>query len=416
MEKVSIIGLGYVGLPLVCLIASKGYEVVGVDLDKKKIEKIKNGFSPVEDVSSEEIKLVKDNVSSSFDDVRDSDIVIIAVPTPINESKLPDLSYVKGASEAVLPYLKKGQIVVLESTVNPGVCEEVVLPVLESTGMEGGKDFDLIHCPERIDPGNKKYNVSNIPRNIGGTSVVGTKRAADFYRSIVDAEINEMSSLKTAEATKIVENTFRDINIAYVNELAKSFDLLGLDIVEVINGAANKPFAFMPHFPGCGVGGHCIPVDPYYLIEKARDIGFNHIFLKIAREVNNSMPHYTIEKLLFSLNEIGLSVKGTKIGLLGLSYKANVGDLRESPALIIRKELEKLGANLIVYDPYIDNENVGLDYVLSNVKAVVVATNHDEFLNIQNWRSVKIVIDGRNCLNKVDLRKQGIIYKGIGRG
>lgn len=416
MKKVSIIGMGYVGFPLACAIAkTKKYEVIGIDITKEKIEKIKKRISPVEDKQAEEdIKTVNIFASTDFSNMQNSEIFIIAVPTPVDEMKMPDLTPVKLATKSILPYLKKGQIIILESTVNPGVCDEEVIPILEESGFKAGIDFDVVHCPERIDPGNSKYNVYNIARNIGGTTKEATTKAANFYRSFINAEINEMSSLKAAEATKIIENTFRDINIAYVNELAKSFDVMKLDIVEIIKGASNKPFAFMPHYPGCGVGGHCIPVDPYYLIEKAKNSGFDHQFLKVAREVNNSMPHYAVQKLVLGLNELKLAVNGTKIGLLGLSYKANIGDLRESPALEIKKELEKLGANLYIYDPYAQG-NCTLDELLKNCEAIILATNHREFLKIIDWKNIKLIVDGRNCLDKESIKSQKIIYTGIGR-
>jgi nucleotide sugar dehydrogenase len=413
--KITIIGLGYVGLPLALAIARKYDEVIGIDLDSKKVSMINNRKLPIEDKQAEID--IKETKLKAYDDpkyIQDSDIIIMCVPTPVKDNKDPDLTPIIKATKSILPYIKKDQIIILESTVNPGVCDDVVLPILEESGLKAGIDFDLSHCPERINPGDEKWNVYNIARNVGSTSKEGCKKTADFYRSFISAEINEMSCLKAAEATKIIENTFRDINLAYVNELAKSFDMMGLDIIEIINGAKNKPFAFMPHYPGCGVGGHCIPVDPYYLIEKAKSIGFDHKFLKIAREVNNSMPEYTVNKLILELNNLSLSVKGTKIGLLGLSYKANVGDLRESPALEIKKRLLELGADLIIFDPYIENK-VELNNLLNNCVGLILATNHDEFLKINDWGNIKVIIDGRNCLNKDKIISNNIIYKGIGR-
>ena len=417
MKKVSILGLGYVGFPLACAIAkNKNYDVYGFDVSCEKVDLINKQISPIDDAQAEkDIKEVKITATTDFSLLNNSDIVIITVPTPVDKLKVPDLNAVEKATKSILPYLVKNQMIILESTVNPGVCEEVVLPILESTGMKGGVDFDLIHCPERIDPGNKKYNIYNIPRNVGGTSLEGTKKAGDFYRSFLDAHINEVSSLKAAEATKIIENTFRDINIAYVNELAKSFDVLGLDIMEVINGAANKPFGFMAHYPGCGVGGHCIPVDPYYLIERAKNGGFDHKFLRNARRINESMPLYTIERLIFALNELELPVKGTNIALLGLSYKANVGDLRDSPALVIRNKLEELGANLMVSDPYVE-DTTPVEEALKKATVVIIATNHYEFIKIKDWKNVKLIVDGRNCLDMDEIKSKGIVYKGIGRG
>ena len=414
--RVSILGMGYVGFPLACAIAkNKEYDVYGFDLSKEKIDLINDNVSPVEDnQAKEDIKEVSIYATTDFSNLEDSNIIILAVPTPVYEDKLPDLTLVRKATESILPYLKKNQLIILESTVNPGVCDEIVLPILESTGFKGGVDFDLLHCPERINPGDSKWNVYNIPRNIGGTSLEGTKRGADFYRSVLEAEIKEVSSLKIAEATKIIENTFRDINIAYVNELAKSFDVMDIDLVEVIEAASNKPFAFLAHYPGCGIGGHCIPVDPYYLIEKAKQVGFEHTFLKAAREVNTSMPHYTVDKLLYALNEVGKTIKGTKIGLLGLSYKANIGDLRESPSLEIQERLKDLGAEVIVCDPYVEDTN-SLSETIDNVEALVLATNHKEFLENKNWGGVKVIVDGRNCLNREEIKEKGIIYKGVGR-
>jgi len=418
MIKVTIIGMGYVGFPLACAIAKNpSYEVYGLDINNEKINKIQNRISPVEDKKAElDIKTVNINATTDSSILKDSEIIIIAVPTPVKENKEPDLTPVLNAAKIIIPYLKKNQTIILESTVNPGVCNDNVLPILETSGLKGGIDFDLIHCPERIDPGNEKYNVYNIARNIGGTSPQGTHKAAEFYKSFLNAPINEMSSLMATEATKIIENTFRDINIAYVNELAKSFDMMGLDIVEIINGAANKPFAFMPHYPGCGVGGHCIPVDPYYLIEKAKNIGFTHEFLIKARKINNSMPGYTVGKLVTGLNELEKPVKNTNIGLLGLSYKANIGDLRESPAFIIKKKLEKMGANLMICEPYSNEKSLyDLNYILENCNAVIIATNHNKFIEIKDWKNIKLIIDGRNCLDKEYIKSKGIKYYGIGR-
>ena len=417
-QKVVIIGMGYVGYPLACAIArSAKNEVIGKEIDTTKIDKIKNRISPVEDKQAEEdIKTVNIEVSSDYSKVKDSDYVVICVPTPVNEEKEPDLTPVRKVATQITKFIRPGHIIILESTVNPGVCEEEVLPLLEQSGYIAGIDFDLIHCPERIDPANAHWNVYNIPRNIGGTSREGTKRAANFYRSFLHGQINEMTTLKTAEATKIVENTFRDINIAYVNELAKCFDRLGIDIMEVIKGASTKPFAFMPHYPGCGVGGHCIPVDPYYLISKARKVGFDHVFLKTAREINNGMNQYTVQKLITGLNEIGKPLKHTKIGILGVSYKANIGDTRESPSLEIIKILKTYNPDLLICDPYLNQEGlVDIDQVLSESEAVMVLTNHDQFLSIKKWNNVKLIIDGRNCLDIEEIKKQGIIYKGIGR-
>ena len=422
--KISVLGLGYVGLPLAAAIAKlTNHNVMGYDIDSQKVDSIRNGISPIDDEQcAKDLKEITLNVSNESSSLNDTDIYIVCVPTPVLDDYMPDLTPVIGAVTEVCNHLKKGNVIIVESTINPGVCDEVLIPLVEEkTGMKAGTDFDLAHCPERINPGDTKWNVYNIPRNIGSTSAEATKRTADLYREFIDAEINEMPNLKTAEATKIIENTFRDINIAFVNELAKSFDVLDIDLKTVIDAAANKPFAFMPHYPSCGVGGHCIPVDPYYLIERAKQSGFDHKFLKLAREINNSMPAYTIGLLADGLNEFAKSIRGTKIALLGLSYKANVGDLRQSPSLVMQKELEEKGANLVIFDPHFpDLSDAGsLDEALSGVTAIVIATDHKEFKDITpgllKSKGVNVVIDGKNCLDKVAFDNSEIAYKGIGR-
>ena len=423
--KVAIIGLGYVGMPLMCAIArNEKYNVVGFDLDKKLIERLRKRKSHIEeDIYIKLIKKIRFKVSQSERVLKESDVFIICVPTPIHNDYTLNYDPIKNAANSIAKFLKKGNTVILESTVNPGTCEEIILPILESTSkLKGGRDFILAHCPERINPGDKKWSVFNIPRNVGALTRKGTRKVAEFYRSFLDAEVNEVSCLKVAEATKIVENTFRDVNIAFVNELAQSFDKIGIDLIETIKCASSKPFAFMPHWPGCGVGGHCIAIDPYYLIKRATKNGFNHRFLKAAREVNNSMPDYTVSLLTSCLNNVELPVSGTKIALLGLSYKGNVGDLRESPAIKILEKLKGLGAKLKIFDPYVHKiSNVrSLPEAVRNARAIVVCTDHEEFKKtdvkelLKNSK-VKVVIDGRNIWDNEIIRKLGIIYKGIGR-
>lgn len=421
--KISVLGLGYVGFPLACAIAKKTeYELVGFDPNNQKIRNIKDGVSPVDDKQAEEdIKTVKFAVSEEDSILANSDVYIVCVPTPVIGGYTPDLGPVKSACETISKYLEKGQVVVIESTINPGVCDEIVIPLLEEkTGLKAGQDFDVAHCPERINPGDSKWNVYNIPRNIGSTSPESTKKIADIYRGFISGVINEMPDIKTTEATKIIENTFRDINIAFVNELAKSFDVLGINIDVVIKAAANKPFAFMPHFPGVGVGGHCIPVDPYYLIERAKESGFDHKFLKLAREINNSMPEYAINLLAVNLNEIEKPIKGTQVAMLGLSYKADVGDLRESPALHVQSLLTARGAKLNIYDPYFLEHSThnSLEETLENSEAVIICTNHSEFvkLSIEDFveKGIEVVIDGKNCLDPSFLSTNKLHYKGIG--
>ncbi|GAG58958.1 unnamed protein product [marine sediment metagenome] len=312
------------------------------------------------------------------------------------------------------------QIVIIESTVAPRTCREIAKPILEQSGFKIGKDIYLAHCPERIDPENKKWTIEKISRVIGAISNKGLEKATIFYESIIDAPIIKLSSIEAAEAIKIVENTFRDINIAFVNELAKSFDKLEIDVLEVIEGASTKPFAFMPHYPGCGVGGHCISIDPYYLIEKAKSKGFEHRFLELARSINKSMPEYTILRTIEGLNEIGRSIKNTKITVLGISYKPNIDDMRESPSFEIISKLKKMGAELKIYDPYLKELSTvnSLEDALCS-ECIVLITAHNEFIkmNIEKLKQkgIKVIIDGRNCLDKNKIKNNGIIYKGIGR-
>jgi len=424
LNKIIVVGLGYVGLPtLVAIDKTKKYEVLGFDVDKKKVDLIASGKSPIEDKEvSEYLINNKLNVSSKEDILKGAQIFIICVPTPVFDDYTPDYSIVEKATKTIAPYLAKGCHFVLESTVNPGTCEEIVQPILEKiSGLKAGVDFNLVHCPERINPGDPKWTIYNINRNIGSINKQFNREIAEVYRSFIpNALVNEVSSLKIAEATKIIENTFRDINIAYVNELAKSFDAMGIDLYETIKASSNKPFGFMPHYPGCGVGGHCIAVDPYYLIQRAALSGFDHRFLKLAREINNSMPEYAVEKLLLALNQINKPIKNTKITLLGLAYKANLGDQRESPALEIKNLLLELEADLVVYDPFIKEGSTAnsLQEAVSGAVAIVIATAHQEFIDhlpsLLNRSDVKIVVDGRNCLNKNQLDKK-IIYRGIGR-
>ncbi|PID86276.1 UDP-N-acetyl-D-glucosamine dehydrogenase [Candidatus Gracilibacteria bacterium] len=424
MKNVVVIGMGYVGFPLACAIArSKQYNIKGFEIDTQKVEKINNKISPIDDEIAEKDILENSFIASNDDSIlKDANFILVCVPTPINDDFSPNLGPIRGACETISKNLSRGQNIIIESTINPGVCDEIVIPILEKSGLKAGVDFEVAHCPERINPGDLKWNVYNIPRNVGATTPKGTKLIADFYRTFINAEINEMKDIKHTEATKIIENTFRDVNIAYVNELSKSFDVLGLDIVDVINGAKNKPFSYLAHYPSCGVGGHCIPVDPYYLIERAKKAGFDHKFLNIARETNNSMPEYVIEKLVFALNGLGKSLKGTRVLLLGLSYKKDISDLRESPALNIKKLLEKYGAEITIYEPYnLElSDCKSLKKGLENQDVVLIATNHTVFQKeitnkLLEKNNIKILLDGKNCLDKYEYTDSSVKYIGVGR-
>lgn len=422
-ETVAVVGLGYVGLPLLLRSAERGYRTLGFDSNKEKIALLEKKQSPIEDpYLAANMSRFDYSVTSNPKRLREADIILICVPTPVDEFFYPDLEPVRSASTLIAENLKPGALVVLESTVNPGVSEEVVRPIFEKLGHHEGKGVFLAHCPERINPGDAKWNVTNIPRVVGAFNATGLRRALTFYRSIVDGDIRPMKSIREAEAVKIVENSFRDINIAFVNELAKSFDVLGIDTKDVIEGAATKPFAFMPHFPSCGVGGHCIPVDPYYLIEHAKRSGFDHKFLKIAREINNSMPSYTVELLQDALNDIRLPLKDTAVGVLGLAYKANIDDVRESPAKKIIEQLEHHSAKVYTFDPYLKQRSntTSLTALLKKSTAIILATDHRAFREtitpaLLVKHGIKVFIDGKNAFDKHLFRKAGIIYKGIGR-
>lgn len=430
-QKVSVIGLGYVGLPLALALSKSGkYSVYGFDKDLSKIKSLIKGINPLKDDKSkfldQHIKKVNYVDPKNISTLKSSRFFIITVPTPVSNLYEPDYSYVINACESIAPLLEKNCYVILESTVNPGTCDEIVVPTLEKiSGLKAGKDFEVSHCPERVNPGDVKWNVTNIPRNVGSLTDKGNKQVAKFYRSFIKAPINEVSSLKIAEATKIVENTFRDINIAFVNELAMSFDMMGIDILEVIKGASNKPFSFLAHYPGCGVGGHCIPVDPYYLIRNAEIKGFDHKFLKLARKINNEMPKYSIKLLKEKIKETDLTGKkreNIKIGLLGLSYKADVGDIRESPAIKIYELLNK-NFKCKFFDPYIPKysnfkSTKTLKELLDWSDALLLATAHEEFKKlprqVKKNKNIKVFIDGRNYFKKEEFLSK-IVYKGIGR-
>jgi len=422
-QTVAVIGLGYVGLPLAVRAVERGYAVIGFDTHQEKISQINKQQCPIEDSALDALlKKFPFEATNQPERLSEADIVLLCVPTPVDEMYHPDLNPVISAATLSATHLKAEALVVLESTVNPGVSEEVILPIFEKHGHRVGTDFFLAHCPERINPGDEKWNVTNIPRVVGSVDSLGLDKAVRFYRSIVDGEIRPMKSIREAEAVKIVENSFRDINIAFVNELARSFDVLGIDVKDVIQGAATKPFSFLPHYPSCGVGGHCIPVDPYYLIERAKKSGFDHRFLKIAREINNAMPAYSVEILQNLLNEIRLPLNGTIIGVLGLAYKANIDDLRESPALRIIESLKRHKAEVITYDPYLPSLSTesSLETFLEKSTALILATNHREFTEnltpeLLKKYQIKVIVDGKNCLDKAAFLEAGISYKGIGR-
>ncbi len=423
VTDVAIVGLGYVGLPLAILSASRGYNVIGFDIDEVKIAQLEKREANF--LSTEESAIFRSarmlSITSNEKDLDNAQAYIVCVPTPVHENHEPDLTPLISASTIVGRHIKPGDLIVIESTVNPGVCEKVSLPILEKVSGLSRNEFFFAHCPERINPGDSRWNVRTIPRVIGGMNPESLEKSLELYRTLIDGEIRPMGTIKEAEAVKMVENSFRDINIAFVNELAMAFDKAGIDIVNVINGAATKPFAFMPHYPGCGVGGHCIPVDPYYLIRYGIENGFDHKFLATARRINNSMPFYAVKLLSDALIEDNQTLRSSTIALLGLAYKRDVPDTRESPALVIRDALRKNGATVRTFDPYAAGASdvKTLEEALRGADAVIIATDHTLFktLTPKNFEDagISIVIDGRNCLSKNAFKDSRVTYRGIGR-
>ena len=396
-KSVCIIGLGYVGLPLALLSVEKGYTVYGLEVHEKKIDSIKKNHPQI-------------LLNHPF--ALKSDIIIIAVPTPIDERKMSDLTDVKDACNMIAENLDhSGRLIILESTVNPFVSRKVMLPIFEAKCFKEGKDFYLAHCPERVDPGNKRWNVSNIPRVVGGVSDEAMKRAINYYRDIINGEIIPVSSIYAAEMIKIYENSLRAVNIAFANEMAIIMQNLKLDVKEILKGVKTKPFGLDLCSPSCGVGGHCIPVDPFYLIEESMKRGFDPRFLTTAMKVNGYMPSYTVSLLMHAMNDVGKSIRGSTVGILGVSYKKNIEDLRESPALDIIKRVNSLGAIIKIYDPYISDYSNSTPEEVLNCDAIMLLTDHDEFLNY-DYSKVPVLIDGKNALEPHIV---GGVYKGIGR-
>lgn len=414
--KAGIIGLGYVGLPLAVEFAKAGVEVYGIDIDTKKIESIKNGKSYIQDVPSKSIKELtaarKLFATTDFSIIRELDTVNICVPTPLRKSKDPDISYIVAAAQEIAKYLTPGTLVILESTTYPGTTEEVILPMIESKGMFAGRDFYLAFSPERVDPGNPVYNTRNIPKVVGGVTPECTRLAKAFYSIAID-NVHTVSSPKAAEMVKLLENTFRSVNIGLVNELCQMGEKLDVDIWEIIDAAATKPFGFMPFYPGPGLGGHCIPIDPHYLAWKARIHGFNPRFIDLAGDVNAHMPDFVTRKAQGILNDMGKSLKGSRIHLLGITYKKNVSDYRESPALEIIEQLEKQGAQVSYSDPFVSEftihekvfRSVDMDPASLNPDLAILVTDHTKFDLRALLAIFPVILDTRNAFKGVHSKK-----------
>ena len=422
----AVIGLGYVGLPLAMEIASAGFNVIGLDLDRNKIATLKQGKSYILDVSdqivAEMMQSGRFTPTTDFSALGDADTVSICVPTPLSKSRDPDISFILAATAEIRKYLHANQLIVLESTTYPGTTDELILPELESSGLRVGKDFFLAFSPERIDPGNASFNTKNTPKIVGGTTAECTEIARTFYGQFIERVI-PVSSTKCAEMVKLLENTFRSVNIGMVNEMALMCDLLGVDIYEVIDAAATKPFGFIPFYPGPGLGGHCIPIDPHYLAWKLKALNFQARFIGLASEINGMMPAVVTSLVAEGLNRSSKSIRGSKILVLGVAYKKNVSDCRESPALDVMRMLSDKGAVLSYNDPFVPTVRIG-GQVLASIQlsagtiqsqdCIIILTDHTDYDFRSLLQSAKLVIDTRNATKDLPEFKDRIIKLGAG--
>ena len=405
-----VIGLGYVGLPLAVEFGRAGFQVTGIDIDKRRVHRLERGESYIQDVPTSEVRaLVRAGnlkATSDFSVLRRIDAVNVCVPTPLSKQRDPDVSYIVAAAKQVATYLHPGMLVILESTTYPGTTDELILPLLTETGMKVGEDFFLAFSPERVDPGNPRFNTRNIPKVVGGVTPVCTEVAVRLYQQRLE-QVIAVSSPQVAEMVKLLENTFRSVNIGLVNELALMCSRLHIDVWEVIQAAATKPFGFMPFYPGPGLGGHCIPIDPFYLSWKARASGFEARFIELAGYVNGQMPDHVVNLVAQSLNRRGRAVHGSKVLVLGVAYKADIDDTRESPSIDIMETLRERGARIEYSDPYVPTLQFGGKRLrslpltparLRRFDCVVIATAHKAFPYAAVLRHSKAVVDTRNAL------------------
>ncbi|RAL24576.1 nucleotide sugar dehydrogenase [Thermoflavimicrobium daqui] len=408
---IGVIGLGYVGLPLAVEKAKAGYKVIGFDILPHRVEMVNEGTNYIGDVVDEDLKdLVQKGqlkATTDYSLIAEVDACAICVPTPLDEYQQPNISYVEASTKSIAKYLKVGTLVVLESTTYPGTTEEVVQPILEETGLKVGEDFYLAYSPERVDPGNKIYNTKNTPKVVGGVTSECTKIAAALYRSVLEGEVHEVSSPRVAEMEKILENTFRNINIGLANEMAILCNKMGIDVWEVIDAAKTKPYGFMAFYPGPGLGGHCIPIDPFYLTWKAREYNYHTRLIEVAGEINNEMPEFVIDRSMKILNRYGKALNGSNVLVLGVAYKKDIDDYRESPVLPIIQMLEKYQANMTICDPHISEFKVDgkmyhtVDLTLERLKEadlVLIATDHSAFDYQMIADHANVIFDTRNAL------------------
>jgi UDP-N-acetyl-D-glucosamine dehydrogenase len=425
--KVVILGMGYVGVPHSVLMAKAGFLVSGIDIQKKRVDSLNRGKSYIGDVKDKELKGILKNKKfrsfNNFSPLKTADVILICVPTPLDKNKLPDISYIATTAKEIAKYLKRGQLIILESSTYPGTTREIILPELEKTKLKVGKDFFLAYSPERIDPGNKIYKLKDISRVVGGITPKCTRLAAQFYKSFIEAQIMPLNSPEVAEMTKCLENSFRLVNISLVNELSLLCGRMGIDIWEVIEAAKTKPYGFFPFYPSPKVGGHCIPLDPFYLSYKAKEYNFWTRFIEMAGEVNEQMPHFVMTKVIWVLNLKEKPVRGSKVLVWGVSYKKDMGDTRESAAFDIIADLVRKGAKIDYFDPYVKTFKIkhrilkkylilkSIKYSLQNVKKydlVLILTDHSSFDYEKLAKRAKLIVDTRNAIK---LRK----YKNVFR-
>jgi UDP-N-acetyl-D-glucosamine dehydrogenase len=409
---VGVLGLGYVGLPLAREFASAGLKVVGFDIDEKKVRVLNSGRSIIKHVPHAQVRrIVKTGrfcATSDMTMLKSVDAVLVCVPTPLTENREPDVQFIVSSAETIAKYLRRGQLIVLESTTYPGTTRELMAPILERSGLKAGRDFHLAYSPEREDPGNKEFTTRTIPKVVGGLTKTCLDLACRLYGAAIERTV-PVSSLEAAEAAKILENVYRCVNIAMVNELKIVFDRMGIDIWEVINAASTKPFGFKAFYPGPGLGGHCIPIDPFYLTWKARQYGMPTRFIELAGEINTSMPHYVVARTIEALNERRKSLKGSKVLVLGLAYKKDIDDLRESPSIELIELLREKGAKVDYNDPYIPRTHKQRQHdlrmvskklsakMLAGYDVVLISTDHSDYDYRWIVRNAKLVVDARNA-------------------
>ena len=414
--RVGIVGLGYVGLPLAVEFAEAGFTVTGIDVQESKATQVNAGKSYIQDISNDVfaplVSAKKLSATTDFSVIRELDTINICVPTPLRKTKDPDMSYIVSASDEIAKYLTPGKLIILESTTYPGTTDELVLTKLESTGLKVGEDFFLCFSPERVDPGNPKYQTKNIPKVVGGITPACTHMGNVFYSQALETVV-PVSSTRVAEMVKLLENTFRMINIGLVNELAVMCDTMGINVWEVIEAAATKPFGFMPFYPGPGLGGHCIPVDPFYLSWKTKQSGIEARFIELAGYINGQMPHFVVEKIQNALNDVSKPLRGSHVHIMGVAYKRDIDDVRESPALDVIHLLNGRGAKVTYSDPFVPSVRVdgtsltaGSDSELAGTAdCVVIITDHSAFDYVALVDRAKLIVDTRNALKKASSPK-----------